>query len=94
MAPSDVGIEVAPFDAVRGGTPDDNAADDARDPRRRRRRARATSPLLNAGAAIYAGGIADSLAEGVEAAREAIDSGAAERTLDDYVALSRELAPA
>jgi anthranilate phosphoribosyltransferase len=78
---------------VRGGTPDDNA--------------RTTRAILagedgaprdiaafNAGAAIYAGGLADSLAEGVEAAQAAIDSGAAQRTLDEYVALSRELAPA
>ena len=93
VAPSDVGIDVAPFDAVRGGTPDDNArttrsilAGDEGAPR--------DIAAFNAGAAIYAGGIADSLAEGVEAARAAIDSGAAERTLDDYVALSRELAPA
>jgi len=93
VAPSDVGIEVAPFDAVRGGTPDDNArttrsilAGDDGAPR--------DIAAFNAGAAIYAGGIVDSLAEGVEAARAAIDSGAAERTLDDYVALSRELAPA
>jgi len=93
VAPSDVGIEVAAFDAVRGGTPDDNArttrsilAGDEGAPR--------DIAAFNAGAAIYAGGIADSLAEGVEAARAAIDSGAAERTLDDYVALSRELAPA
>src|SRR3954453_2535625 len=93
VAPADVGIETASFDAVRGGTADDNAQttrailageDGAR---------RDIAPL-NAGAAIYAGGVAPSLAEGVEAAGAAIDSGAAERTLDDYSAMSRELAPA
>src|SRR3954454_22055606 len=93
VAPADVGIEVAPFDEVRGGTPDKNAettrailAGDDGAPR--------DIAVLNAGAAIYAGGIADSLAAGVDAARAAIDSGAAEKTLDDYVSLSRELAPA
>ena len=50
--------------------------------------------VLNAGAAIYAGGVADSLAVVVQAARAAIDSGAARRSLDAYVSLSRELAPA
>ena len=45
--------------------------------------------MLNAGAAIYAGGVADSLAAGIDAARAAIDSGAAQKTLDDYVGLSR-----
>jgi anthranilate phosphoribosyltransferase len=34
-----------------------------------------------------------SIAAGVEAAAEAVDSGAARRTLEAYVALSRELAP-
>ena len=52
---------------------------------------RATSPPSTPAPRSTRGGIADSLAEGVEAARAAIDSGAAERTLDDYVALSREL---
>ena len=49
VAPSDVGIEVAPFDAVRGGTPDDNArttrsilaGDDGAAPRHRRVQRRA-----------------------------------------------------
>ena len=93
MAPDDVGMRSPRSTRWRGGTPDDNArttrsilAGDDGAPR--------DIAALNAGAAIYAGGIADSLAEGVEAARAAIDSGAAERTLDDYVALSRELAPA
>ena len=48
--------------------------------------------LLNAGAAIYAAGVADSLREGVDAAREAVDSGAALRTTDAYLELSRQLA--
>ena len=93
VAPADVGVELAPFDAVRGGTPDANAATtrailqgEDGPPR--------DLAVLNAGAAIYAGGLADSLGAGVEAARAAIDAGAAERTLDGYVALSRELAPA
>ena len=46
---------------------------------RRRRRARAAL-VLNAGAAIYVGGGADSIEEGVRAAERAIDSGAAPPT--------------
>ncbi len=49
---------------------------------------------LNAGAAIYAAGRVDTLADGVEAAREACTSGAAAATLDAFVALSTELAEA
>jgi anthranilate phosphoribosyltransferase len=93
VAPADVGIDVAPFDAVRGGTPQDNAATT------RAILAGADGPprdlaVLNAGAAIYAGGRAGSLAEGVQAARAAVDSGAAQRTLEAYVSLSRKLATA
>lgn len=40
---------------------------------------------LNAGAAIYVAGVADSLANGIIRAREALASGAARRKLDDLV---------
>lgn len=39
--------------------------------------------LLNAGAAVYVGGLATSVAEGVERAREAVDEGRAERKLEE-----------
>ena len=48
----------------------------------------------NAAAAIYLSGIAGSLAEGVVAAREAIDSGAALDRLERYVQLSRKMSAA
>lgn len=44
---------------------------------------------LNAGAALYAADVADSLAEGIGIAGRAIDSGAARRKLDELVALSQ-----
>jgi anthranilate phosphoribosyltransferase len=50
--------------------------------------------LINAGAAIYAAGRSPSVAEGVEAAREAIASGRAAEALQRYVQASRSLAPA
>ena len=50
--------------------------------------------VLNAGAAIYAGGGADTLAEGVRRAQEAIDSGAATATVERFIAATQELAPA
>jgi anthranilate phosphoribosyltransferase len=49
--------------------------------------------LMNAAAAIYAAGTASDLREAADAARESIASGAALRTLEEYVRLSRELAP-
>jgi anthranilate phosphoribosyltransferase len=48
---------------------------------------------LNAGTALYAAGVAGSIAEGLERAREAIASGAARRRLDTFVAATRKLAP-
>jgi anthranilate phosphoribosyltransferase len=50
--------------------------------------------VLNAGAAIYAGGGAGSLQEGVGAAEHAIDSGEATQALQRFVQATRQLAPA
>jgi anthranilate phosphoribosyltransferase len=82
-----------PGDAVPGGDPQQNA-DTAR-------RIYAGEPgvardlaVLNAGAAIYAGGGADSLEQGVRAAERTIDDGAATAALERFVARTRELAPA
>ena len=48
---------------------------------------------LNAGAAIYVAGRADTLEAGVRAAEEALDSGRAAEALDTLVALTTQLAP-
>ncbi|WP_418282792.1 anthranilate phosphoribosyltransferase [Halorubrum sp. DTA98] len=77
ITPEDLGLERAPIEAVAGGTPEENAADlrgivegDVTGPKR-------DLILANAGAAVYVAGRAETLAEGVEIAAEAIDSGAA-----------------
>jgi anthranilate phosphoribosyltransferase len=46
--------------------------------------------VLNAGAAIYVGGLTKTHKEGVERARRAIASGDARRKLDEYVGFSRK----
>jgi len=83
LTPEDIGVEQAPIDAVAGGQPAENAADmraivegEADGPKR-------DIVLANAGAAIYVGGGADSLADGVERAAQAIDDGDAAATLDE-----------
>jgi anthranilate phosphoribosyltransferase len=48
--------------------------------------------VLNAGAGLVVGGAATDLAQGIEIASRAIDSGAAAGTLDRFVAASREAA--
>jgi anthranilate phosphoribosyltransferase len=91
VAPGDVGLAESPFEAVAGGTPDENAATTRTilageaGPRR-------DLAVLNAGAAIYAAGGVGTIADGVAAACAAIDSGAAAATLERYVELSRQLA--
>ena len=47
--------------------------------------------LLNAGAALYIGGKADSFKNGVELAKEIIDSGKALETLEKFILLSNEI---
>ena len=47
--------------------------------------------ILNAGAALYAANVAESMKAGIALARTAIESGAARRKLDGLVALSQQL---
>jgi anthranilate phosphoribosyltransferase len=92
VAPSDVGLSLSPPDAVPGGDPQQNA-DTARRIFAGERGAARDLAALNAGAAIYAAGGAESLEEGVRAAERAIDSGAAAQALERFVARTQELAP-
>lgn len=48
--------------------------------------------LLNAAAALYAGNVADSLADGVAAAQEALDSGKAKAKKAEFIEFSRQFA--
>lgn len=50
--------------------------------------------VINAGAAIYAAGMVESIGEGVMTAREALASGGALAALERFVEASRRLAPA
>ena len=45
---------------------------------------------MNAGAALYIGGKAESLAEGIKLAAEIIDSGKATETLEKLIKVSQE----
>ena len=51
--------------------------------------ARADVCLMNAGAAIYIGGAADSIADGIAAARRTIADGSALRKLEDFIKISQ-----
>jgi anthranilate phosphoribosyltransferase len=92
VTPQEVLLPVSPAGAVPGGDPAFNA--------QTARQVFAGEPgpardlsVLNAGAAIYAGGVATSLLDGVRAAERAIDEGTAAAVLERFVARTRELAP-
>jgi anthranilate phosphoribosyltransferase len=81
--PRRLGLDSTDADSLRGGEPADNAARVERlldggddDPTGR------AAVLLNAAAAIYVAGLAASLEEGAERAREALDQGAARAALE------------
>src|ERR1700682_5715888 len=48
--------------------------------------------ILNAGVALYAANVAGSIPEGIERARAAVTSGAAQQKLEQFVAITRKLA--
>ncbi len=92
VTPEELSLERAPEEAIAGGTPDENAEI--------ARRIFAGEPgasrdlaVLNAGAAIYVAGGADTLAGGVGAAQQAIDRGEAAAALERFVQRTQELAP-
>jgi anthranilate phosphoribosyltransferase len=84
VAPEPLGLEPVADGAVGAGTPQENARV-LRDVLAGKPGPERSLAALNAAAAIYVGGGAESLAAGVERAQETIDSGAALRVLDAYV---------
>lgn len=88
ITPEQFGFERCTKDDLLGGTPQENAAittgilsGDIQGHKR-------NTVLLNAGAAIYCGGKADSFEAGVKLAAELIDSGKALETLKNIIAVS------
>jgi anthranilate phosphoribosyltransferase len=91
VEPGELGLGAAELEEVAGGSPEENAAASgavfAGEPGPRR-----DLVLLNAGAAVYVGGLAADLGEGVERAAAAIDDGAARELLERLVAATTGLA--
>ena len=87
IKPEDFGFERCTKDALKGGTPDDNARI-TRDILSGKKGHQRNAVLLNAGAALYIGGKADSMKEGVSLAAELIDSGKALQTLEKLIEAS------
>jgi anthranilate phosphoribosyltransferase len=91
ISPEDAGLPVHPFEAILGGTPEENGRAFARllsgeDGAYR------DAVLFNSAAALVVAGRAKDLREGVDMARESIDSGAARAKLDALAKLTTEAA--
>ena len=89
IRPEDFGFTPAAKEAIRGGKPDENAAVTRSILSGEITDARADVCLLNAGAAIYIGGAAPSIADGIAAARQTIADGSALRKLEDFIRISQ-----
>ena len=88
--PLDLGIERCDVRELRGGTPAENARAIHEIFAGGGGGARRAAVLLNAAGALVAAGRVADLGEGLEAARRAVDSGAAADRLEALVARSRE----
>ncbi len=88
LDPLELGVPRCDPADLRGGTPAENAAV-VRAVFRGERGGPRSAILLNAAGALAAAGPGADLAEGLELAREAIDSGAAAARLDELVAFSQ-----
>ena len=87
IKPEDFGFETCSKDDLKGGTPEENAqiTRDILDGVKGHKR---NAVLMNAGAALYIGGKADSMKEGVALAAQIIDSGKAKETLEKFISVS------
>jgi anthranilate phosphoribosyltransferase len=88
LDPAELGVERCDPAELRGGSPAENAQA-IRDVLAGADGGRRDAVLLNAAGAIAASGHADDLREGLELAREAVDSGAAAARLDRLTEFSR-----
>jgi anthranilate phosphoribosyltransferase len=88
VSPDQVGLEPFGDGAVAAGDPQQNARV-LRDVLSGTTGTERSLAVLNAAAAIYVGGRADSIAAGVERAQESIDSGAASGVLDAWLERAR-----
>lgn len=87
ISPEQFGLTRCKKEELTGGTPDENAAI-TKAVLAGGQGARRTAVVLNAGAGLYVAGKADSIEAGVCLAEELIDSGKAEKKLEEFVKYS------
>lgn len=87
ITPEDFGFERCTKEDLKGGNPEENARITLAILKGERGHKR-NAVLMNAGAALYIGGKADSMSEGIALAAELIDSGKALETLNKLIEVS------
>ncbi len=85
IQPEDFGFTRCKKDDIKGGTPEENAAITRAILSGKEQGPKRDIVLLNAGAAIYLGGKAASIADGIDVARSLIANGAGLRKVEEFV---------
>ncbi|MCF0131025.1 MAG: anthranilate phosphoribosyltransferase [Pseudobutyrivibrio sp.] len=90
IKPEDYGFARCKKEDLVGGTPEENAQITRDILCGKERGYKRNAVLMNAGAALYIGGKADSIESGVKLAAEIIDSGVAAKTLETLIEVSNK----
>jgi anthranilate phosphoribosyltransferase len=90
LKPEDFGLTRGKKEDIVGGTPQENAAITRAILSGREQGPKRDIVLMNAGAAIYLGGQAATIAEGIEKARALIENGEGLRKVEEFAKLSQD----
>ena len=85
IAPEDFGFNRCKKEALKGGTPEENAQMTRDILSGKEKGPKRDTVLMNAGAALYIADKSYSIAKGVEMAKELIDKGAAMEALEKFI---------
>ena len=85
ISPEEFGISMAEKDSIKGGTSDENAVITREILTGKEQGPKRDIVLLNAGSALYTIGAAKDMKEGIEMARQSIDSGRAIEKLNQFI---------
>ncbi len=88
IKPEDFGLKTCSKDDLKGGTPEENAEITRSILSGKEKGPKRDAILLNAGASLYIGGVADTFEDGVKKAAEILDSGKAIETLERFIEVS------
>lgn len=89
LRPEEVGLQPAPYDAIGGGTAAENATEARAILSGQQKGPKRDAVALNAGAAFYLAGKAQSIAEGVRLAQQLLDEGAGLEVLERLIKLTQ-----